>query len=119
MALIAAAAVSAYIRRRPLHSATLGGILPAGTVQRVLRITKQRGPKQGFYADACFVYVAQLAAMTAFGVLFMHVQVRPCGRWHCVCSANLALRASKLTGGQPLHPCQGAVVRTCTLASDS
>ena len=83
MAIIAAAAVSAYIHRRPLHSASVGGLLPTRLVQRLIPAKlKDRRPSKGFYSDACFVFVAQLAAMAAFSVLFMHVQVRSRSHTH-------------------------------------
>lgn len=57
--------------------ATIGGLFPLDWANRML--WQQRvppAPPSGFYVDETFVLIAHLAAMTVFGVLFMHVQVR-------------------------------------------
>jgi hypothetical protein len=76
-AALAAAAVWAYCRKKPFHVATIGSLFPSNWARWLLQ--QQRvapAPPSGFYVDGTFVFIAHLAAMTVFGVLFMHVQVR-------------------------------------------
>jgi hypothetical protein len=70
---ISAAAVLEYASRRPLHCASLGGIVPPQLLGRVVK--QGTVNKKGFLADGVFVFVAQLAAMVLFGTAFMHIQV--------------------------------------------
>jgi hypothetical protein len=97
-ATLAAAAVVAYCHRRPLHVATGGGLLPVSCLARLFRLQRTpHAPPSGIFVNDAFVYIAHLAAMTLFGLLFMHVQVRPSSfmkldrlsLWQCLQLSNL------------------------------
>ena len=71
---LAVLAVTHYVRAQPAVSATLGGILPAALLPWTEK--KRKPERTGYFSSHVFVFVAQLAAMLAFGTLFMHIQVR-------------------------------------------
>ena len=71
---LAGLAVMHYVRAQPALSATLGGILPAALLPWAE--LKPNSEHLGYFSSQVFVFVAQLAAMLAFGTLFMHIQVR-------------------------------------------
>jgi hypothetical protein len=104
---ISATAVWKYFMHDPARCITLGNLASPQLLARLQRLlepisvrhaveTSSRTPSNhtngystGFYADAVFVFVAQLAAMALFAGAFMHIQVRPwpaCMRnvqWDC------------------------------------
>eukprot|EP00892_Ulva_mutabilis_P012175 jgi/Ulvmu1/932/UM102_0015.1 len=134
--LFGAAAVVSYVHRDVLRAATLGRLGPARLqarmsllLERILpayappestdrnaaarsaRSKRRPSLKSGFYADAGFVFVVQLAAMLLIAAVFMHIQVVT--RFVTTCLALYWYMAEVLTRKQGI---QGKLVLVhCTV----
>ena len=66
-----------YFRNCPRHCLTLG-LVDRGRSDEKKTDCKVEDlvPACGLYQKSCFVYVAHMAYLVTFGLLYMHVQVR-------------------------------------------